>query len=156
MQKILTRPRIVRSTHCRESSKKHAHPDAAHFLKERILCTIFPSKKLRKVSFALMYHSRLSISKVSKVSHTRLSRYESKDQLHVIVIKLKFHVTQGSRSRKPTFNAAVNTRRDVTLNAVIGNYLVEDPFRKLSSNRGIDLLHDVDTVELNIKIRCEA
>ena len=62
---------------------------------------------------------------------------------------------QGPKSRKQTLNKIVNMRPDMTLKAVIGNDLVEDSCIKLRKKRRTYLLCDSDTMELNIKIRCE-
>ena len=66
--------------------------------------------------------------------------------MHLLTLKLGFHLIQGPRSRNQFFYKVVNLRLDMTLNAVILNNLVEDPFIKLIKNRGINVLCDSDTM----------
>ena len=71
-QKMLMRSSMVQTTYCREASKIHTHPDAMHCLNERALLTSFLSDALKKLNFALMHNSKLSLRKVRKVTHTKL------------------------------------------------------------------------------------
>ena len=72
------------------------------------------------------------------------------------MLKLGFHLTQGIRSENPTLRRAAHVRVDMALNALIGSKSVEDQFKKLSDNRGIDLFCNAYAFELNAKTRYEA
>ena len=65
-------------------------------------------------------------------------------------------MVQGLRNKKTTLNPVVSMRLGVKLSEVVGKECSEDPFCKLSNNRGIYFLYGTAAMKLIIKIRCES
>ena len=71
------------------------------------------------------------MSKYRHITNTKSCRYETKEQLNSLRLKLGPHVTQGPRSKKPALKGPmVRVKPNMTLSTIIGRDTVEAPLKK--------------------------
>ena len=84
--------------------------------------------------FLACLYLRLFVCKTvfcGNTQNTKLYRYETKEQLNLLRLKLGPHATQGPRSKKPKLKGPmVHIKPNMTLNTIIGRDAVEVPLKK--------------------------